>query len=124
MGLRDTISKATQTAFVATGDIPVDVVYYQPASSVYDVSSGTASAGVSTYLFSMIFTSFKSREIDGEHILATDQKGLAAQANVSTIPQADDWLMVVENGVSVRYDVVAKGKDPADAHWALQLRKP
>jgi len=124
VGLRETMSKAAQTAFTAAGDIPVATTYYQRGSTVYDASTGTVSAGVNTYLFSMIFAAFKSNEIDNEHILATDQKGLVPQANFSTIPAVGDYLFIVESGASVRYDVQGFKKDPADALWTLQLRKP
>lgn len=124
MGLRETLSKAAQTAIVATGDIPVTTYFYSIGSTTYDTSTGVASVGSTVYVVSMIFTRFNTNEIMDENIEPTDQKGIIPQANISVIPKIDDYLQIVESGVSVRYDVVGKQKDPADAIWKLQLRRP
>lgn len=124
MGLRDTLSKAAQTAFTAAGDVPVTTYYYQTGSTVYDASTGTTSTGTSQYVVSMIFSRFSTGEILDESVLPSDQLGLIPQANISTIPQVDDYLMAIESGVSARYDVIGIQQDPASALWKLQLRKP
>lgn len=124
MGLRETLSKGAQTAFTAAGDVPESATYYQIGSTSYDVSSGVASVPTTSYVASFIFTSYKNYELNNEHIEPADVKGIIPQANISALPVIDDYLFRVEAGASVRYDVVAVEKDPADALWKLQLRKP
>lgn len=124
MGLRETLSKGAQTAFIAAGDVPELAYYYQTGSSVYDVSAGTVSATTSQYLASFIFTAYSNKELENENIEPADVKAIIPQANISVVPVIDDYLYRIEFGASVRYDVIRRDRDPADAIWKLQLRKP
>jgi len=127
MGLRDTFSKAAQTAFTAAGDVPETVWYYSFAqgTSIYDVSSGTASTVQPATMTSMIFENYKTNEMYNEGIEPTDVKGMVPQAYISGIdPSPKDYIMRVESGASVRYDVMDIMQDPAGALWEFQLRKP
>jgi hypothetical protein len=127
MGLRDTLTNAAKTAFVATGDIPETAYYYQDTytSTAYDISTGVVSTtSASPYVVSMIFVQYSQKERESENIEPADMKGLIPQANISAVPAIDDHLYRVEAGASVRYDVIDREQDPAAALWKLQLRKP
>ena len=125
MGLRDTFSKAAQTIFTAAGDVPEDTYYYVHASSTYDVSSGTVSTGETVTLTTMVFEEFKRSDVDNSNVEPTDVKGTVPQAYLSGIvPDVSDHIMRIESGVSVRYDIIHIGQDPAGATWEFQFRKP
>lgn len=127
MGLRETLSNAAKTAFVAVGDIPETAYYYQEgmSSTSYDISTGTVSTVTgSPYIVSMVFVRYTQSEVQNEHIEPADMMGLIPQANISAIPVIDDHLYRVEAGASVRYDIIDRQQDPASALWKLQLRKP
>lgn len=125
MGLRDVFSNAAQTIFTAAGDVPVATWYYAHSTAVYDVSSGTVSAGTTATLTSMIFEKFTQADRENFSIEPADQKGTIPQAYLSGIvPSIKDHIQIIEAGASVRYDVVKKMQDPASATWVFQLRKP
>lgn len=125
MGLRDLFAGAAETIFTAAGDVPVAMYYYQHGSSVYDVSSGVVSTGVTLTVTTMVFENFKQRDVTNDNIEPTDMQGTFPQSYLPGInPSVKDHLQVIEAGASVRYDIVDKKQDPAGATWVLQLRKP
>lgn len=125
MGLRALFAGAAETIFAAAGDVPVAMYYYQHGSAVYDVSSGTVSAGVSLTVTTMIFEKFKQTNKPNDNVDPTDMQSTFPQSYLPGItPSVKDHLQVVEAGASVRYDIVDKEQDPAGATWVLQLRKP
>jgi hypothetical protein len=125
MGLRDVFANAAETIFIAAGDVPITTYYYAHATAVYDVSSGVVSTGVSLTVTSFIFENYKQIDVENKNIEPTDLKGTIPQARLAgVVPSVKDHIQIVEAGASVRYDVVNKKQDPAQATWELQFRKP
>lgn len=125
MGLRETFTNAAKTVFTAVGDIPEACTYYSRGADAYDASTGVVSTTVSTVVANFVFFNYNKSQIDGEHVEPADVKATIPQANISSIvPNVDDYLMRIEAGASVRYDVVGVEQDPAAALWNLQVRKP
>jgi hypothetical protein len=125
MGIRDVFSKGAQTIFAAVGDVPETAYYYVHASAVYDVSSGTVSTGASAVVTTMVFENYTNMDVANKNVKPTDLKATIPQAYLSAIyPDTRDHVQKIEAGVSVRYDVIDIGQDPAGATWEFQLRKP
>ena len=123
MGLKDTFKAAAETTAQAFGDVFTSAVYEAEATTVYDVSAGTTSIVSSRYLVSMLFSKYKSMEIDGSMVKPTDIKGIIPQNNLTPAPDLNDRVIRVEAGASVVYEIRNIQQDPADAIWKFQLRK-
>ena len=121
MGLKDTIVKATQAAFDATGNIAENTWYYGHASTRYDVSAGYTSVRAKGYMFSAIFTEYKKH---GETSHPVDLMMLAPQQSIIFTPALHDKVVRIENETSVEYEVINFSQDPAGAHYKFELIKP
>lgn len=123
MGLKDTIQKAAQTALKVVDDITVSVTFESVGSTSYDASSGIPTSTDSGHMVSMIFGAYSQQEIVQHQLRPTDVKATIAQLDLPVTPKMDDEVWNVVANVTVAYDVVNIGKDPADAIWVLGLRK-
>ena len=124
MGLKETFQNAAITAVNAAGNVAEQATYTQLSSSVYDVSSGTASTPSASSLVSFIFSAFDAHRIDNHNIMPTDLRGLVPRSTFPYTPGVDDVVTRVEAGVSTAYEVKGIMTDEAEATWEFQLRKP
>lgn len=130
MGLRDDLQADIAEAFddedgLADAVKPFECVRTRTQGD-YDVDSGSYEEITTGYQGRGVFGGFRSFEIDGARILATDTKLTALQneiwatdngevTNAPEVPRIDDVI----NGLTVM-DV---SKDPVDAAWSIQLRR-
>ncbi|MFG6139506.1 hypothetical protein [Halomonas sp. B23F22_10] len=122
MGMRDDLQTDLAEAF--DDDLADAVTAFSGSREIvgeYDPVTGTNAATVA-YSGRGVLGSFRQEEVDGQHILATDQKLTALQNEVTldeggglAEPQVDDTIagLVVKN----------VGQDPVAATWTLALRK-
>lgn len=130
MGLRDDLQADIAEAFddedgLADAVKPFECVRTSTQGN-YDPVTGTYPTVTSGYQGRGVFGGFRSFEIDGARILATDTKLTALQneiwatdngevTNAPEVPKVDDVI----SGLTVM-DV---RKDPVDAAWSIQLRR-
>ena len=120
MGLQATLKNAAVAAFVAIDDIPKSCTYHPKGATSYNPATGAVTEGSqSDETVSFVFAGFTIDEIDGTTIKSSDMKALIPFSNISATPKVEDYL--TEN--SVRWNVMGKRKDPADALWILHVRK-
>lgn len=119
MGLRDTLAKATASAFTALGDIP-ETATYRRSSSVYDPSTGSNVETYVEFTLPVIFTSYQNFEIDRVSVLSTDVKAIVQQADVGITPSATTDMIIMANGEE--FMVLRYAADPAGATYSIQLR--
>ena len=122
MGIRDKVQSKVAAAFnTKLADAVTAFTGSREVAGEYDPVTGTSTTTVA-YSGRGVFGSFRQEEIDGQHILATDQKLTALQNEVTldvdgspATPQVDDTIagLVVKN----------VGQDPVAATWTLALRK-
>ena len=122
MGLRAVFKSGAQSALTAFGDVAVDSRYVSVTSNpIYDPGgSGSVTKATAGESISIIFDEYESSEIDGSKIIRSDQKALIPVDNLSYKPGIDDYITVS----GVRWNVVNKETDPAEALWIIQIRKP
>lgn len=84
-------------------------------SGGYDPVTGTVTNTTETYAGRGVFGGYSVREIDNQHILATDTRLTALQNEITDTPQEGDTIDGLE--------VVRIEKDPAGATYSLTLRK-
>lgn len=130
MSLRDELQADIAEAFddedgLADAVKPFECVRTS-TSGPYDVETGTYPTVTTGYQGRGVFGGFRSFEIDGARILATDTKLTVLQneiwatdngevTNTPEVPRVDDVI----NGLKV-LDV---RKDPADVAWIVQMRR-
>lgn len=84
------------------------------AKGNYDPITGKSDDQIINYSGRGVFGSYAINLIDGDAILATDQKLTVLQAEVTDLPKINDSI----NG----YKVIHIGRDPANITWIIQLR--
>ncbi len=122
MGLLSTMQKAAQTAIKAVGDVAIATTYVGVAnSSAYDPLKDVVQIQGTLYTsVKMVFTEFTANEIDGSKVLATDEKVLIANLDLTPTPKAGDRI---HKSATDHWKVMDKEIDPASALWILQTRK-
>ena len=123
MGLKNAFQKAAIAAFNAAGDIKTSITYRSKTNSnpSFNPSTGVITDPYTDYTdIKFIFLKYESREIDGKSILKNDMKGIIPVLNLTPTPKRDDQIILN----SVLWNVIAYEKDPADALWEIQFRKP
>jgi len=124
MGLKSVFGRAAVAALQAGGDVITESQYYHITSTVYDASTGLASAVAEQYTISGLFTKFSADSIDNENVLPSDVKFIVAQNDFTPgKPIQYDYVRRVEAEASVQYNVQGFDQDPAGALWIIQLRK-
>ena len=127
MGIRSDIQTDIAAAFDTDLSDAVSALegVFTQSSGEYDPVTGTYTTITTTYRGRGVLGGFRTFEIDGVRILATDYEITALQ----------NELLIVENGVTTdspvvpRVDDVINGmavidvqQDPANAAWSLQCR--
>lgn len=115
MGLRDDLQTKLGAAFT---DKLADAVQSfngsREVAGAYDPVTGTTSTTTETYSGRGVFARYRQDEVDGQHIISTDEKLIALQNEVTDTPKVGDYI----NGLRV----LDAQKDPAAASWTVQLR--
>lgn len=121
MGLRGAFGSVATAVVRAFGDVAVEAAYWSHASTVVDTSTGAATSIFATVPgVRMIVAGFTAKEIDGQVIRKTDQKGLVPAPNLPGVrPKESDRLVIG----SATWQVMGVKTDPAEALWQLHLRK-
>ena len=115
MGLRDDLTADLAEAFdTDLADAVTEFEAVRPGVGEYDPVSGTTPSGDVPYTGRGVIGGYRSDEIDGTLIMATDKKLVALQAEVTMEPQVGDTIA----GMRVH----RVGQDPARATWRVQLR--
>lgn len=122
MSLRDAIQQAVQTGMIALDDLVARATYTSVSTPSYNATTG-AIAAASTALpgVPIVFTSYDTREIDGETIRPEDQKAIIATLDLAATPTKNDTITKADGTV---WSVVDIKTDPAGAAWVLQVRRP
>ena len=122
MGLADIVQNMAQAAFNIIGDIPKACTYTSKGTPTYNPATGAYTSTDTTYSgLKFLFEDYAVMEIDDQNILSTDMKATIPQLNLTPTPKKQDTITDAD---SVAWDVVGIGKDPADALWVFQVRKP
>jgi hypothetical protein len=121
-GLKEAFRNAAAAAFAAADDIKESAVLRSKTNSnpEYDPATDTVSDAYTDYTVNIIPSGYNSREVDGQTILATDEKAKILVADLTVDPKRNDQLV----RDSVVWEVENVHKDPADAVWTLQIRRP
>ncbi|SFB19149.1 hypothetical protein [Azotobacter beijerinckii] len=115
MGLRDDITADLAEAFdTDLGDAVTAFTAEHPGPAAYDPATGTMTTTVTAYSGRGVLGSYRSDQIDGTLILATDQELTALQAEVTRSPAVGDTIAGMK--------VVRVEQDPASVTWTIQLR--
>lgn len=123
MSLRDAFQKAAQTAFVAAGNVPVEVRYDSYVTAVNTISTGSVETQYDRYMVSVIFETYSDRLVDGIKVMSGDKKASFPSLNLPVSPTTRDQIQVLENGTWEKHSVEDKDIDPAGALWELQVRR-
>lgn len=116
MGLRDDLTADLTEAF--DEDLADAVAVFEAEhreEGAYDPITGTKVDTVIPYSGRGVIGSYAHALIDGTNILATDEKLIALQAEVTRTPAIGDTV--------AGRQVIRVQQDPAGASWQLQLRK-
>ena len=121
-GLQEAFRNAAAAAFAAVGDIKETAIFRSKtnANPVFNPTTDTISDAYSDYSVNIVPSGYNSKEADGHTVLITDEKAKILVDDLSVDPKRNDQL--VRN--SVVWEVVNIHKDPADAVWTLQIRRP
>lgn len=120
MGLREVLQNAAVAAVAAVGNIATASTFVSIAS-VYDTATGDTTITDTDYPdLKIVFTNYKSNEINNTTILSTDQKALIPKLNLEPTPKMKD--LIQRNGIEWKIESI--DIDPADALWIFQVRKP
>ncbi|MFD2641853.1 hypothetical protein [Pseudomonas japonica] len=90
----------------------------------YDPELGGSTSTTVHYLGRGVFGQYKSREVDGTRILASDVRLKVLQNELLMEEGANATPAVPAIGDQISgYRVINVGQDPAKATWTIQLRK-
>lgn len=131
MSLAARIGRAARRALRAAGDLAVSAVYESFATTVYDASSGAASAVyASVHGVTVVFAGFTLAEPE-DGVEAREKRALIArtalvtEAGAAVRPKPQDRIRHgIDTEASTTWQVVAAETDPAEALWRLRLRRP
>ncbi len=121
MSIKTAFQNAAVTGFKIFDSVNIVSTYTSIGTKSYDATTGTVTSSDTDYnSLNFLFTKYKKMEIDNEHILKTDVKGLIPYDNFPSItPKVGD---VITTSTSLDYSVVNFGVDPSDALYTFQLR--
>lgn len=117
------IQQAVKQAMTVVKPLNSTVVYHSTGTfKKHPVTGIMVESGGADYTSTdMTMVGYKSNEIDGTHVLSTDQKGLISTLVFTDTPKNSDYLTDED---SIKWNVESHKKDPAKALWIIQLRKP
>ncbi len=120
------IKDAVQQGLSALRDPSLDIqklgTYHSKGQETYDTTTGAVSITSTAYTsVPMIFTSYDRKEIDGEAILAEDQKVIISTRDLVPVPTINDAITRADGSI---WSVISIKTDPAGAAWVLQVRRP
>lgn len=122
-GLKEAFKNAAAAAFAAADDVKEEVTLRVKASAnpAYNPTTDSVTDTYTDYDVNAIPSGYDSREVNNQTILDTDEKVKILVDDISNVtPKRND--QVVRD--SVTWEVIHVHKDPADAVWTLQIRKP
>lgn len=121
-GLQEAFQAAAAAAFSAAGNVKETVTLRKKtdASPVYDPVTDIITDPHTDYSVSAIPSGYDSNEVDGVVILDTDEKLKILVSALAVSPAKGDLIF----RSSVRWEIIGIHKDPADAVWTLQIRRP
>lgn len=121
--MKSAIQQAVKQAMGAIKSLNSTLVYHSTGTFTnHPVTGLMVESGSADYtLTEMTMVAYKSNEVDGSHVLATDQKGLISTLDFPTTPKNEDYLTDAD---SIKWNVESYKKDPAKALWIIQLRMP
>lgn len=131
MGLREVFKKAGQTIVKAFGNVAVEVTYTVYGDKTYDDETGVVTTPSTEYPnIKMFFGSYTtSEQAQGENVMGTDIKALAAVEDMTGIkPGPNDRILVTTSSDDTFrsgdvYKMVSDFKtDEAEAMYELHLR--
>jgi len=120
--LQQAFKKAAQTAFNAVGTVKNTVTYRSKTNKnpTYTPGTNAVSDAYTDYEIDIVREDYRSREIDNRLVLVTDIKAIIPVDNMTVTPKINDVIVIDE----VTWEVVDIHKDPADALYTFQLRRP
>lgn len=126
MGLKEAFQGAAQAAIRSFANVREEVTYRSWSSTAYDLDSREVTQTMTEKKVKGIWEDFVVEQIDNVNVLARDRifivarKDLIAAGFASTFePHHNDQI---QRGSNERWDVVRIERDPADAHYTLQVR--
>jgi hypothetical protein len=133
MGFKEMASSIATTAFNVFSSLQQSCTYRSKASEspIYDPATGIPSGTYTDIPVSMIFTSYRSDEVnsnirlertssEGTEIRLSDMKALIPHTRLPVTPKMND--IIILSGAS--WEVIRVSEDAAQALWTFQLRKP
>ena len=123
MTLKTDIQKIVEDIFVSvdTWGLTTSVTYvHHTGNPTYDPDTRVSTLSTTNYPVEMLLTSFENKEIDNIVIMGTDRKAMIASRDLTPTPSLKDTITIS----SVTHEIINIRKDPADAMWIFQIRKP
>jgi len=123
MTLKTDIQKIVKDVFasVDTWGFATSVTYiHHTGNPTYDPETRVTTAATTSYSVKMLLTSYENKEIDNVVIMGTDKKAMIASKDLAPTPSLKDTITID----SVTHEIMNIEKDPADAMWVFQIRKP
>lgn len=121
MGLQASIKKAVQSAFVAIGDLKIDVNYWKKGDAERNSTTRVLESTDNVYALSVVFIDFEIKKIDDEAIRKGDVEVYFPADDLPVEPELADYMEEVDTGIT--WNVINKRLDPAKALWILHVRK-
>lgn len=127
MGIRSELQTELARAFdTDLADAVREVEGSRSMQGVYDPELGGSTTTTIRYFGRGVFGQYKSREVDGTRILASDVRLKVLQnellMEVAEGANATPAIPAISDQIS-GYRVINVGQDPAQATWTIQLRK-
>lgn len=121
-GLQEAFKNAAAAAFAAAGDTKESVILRSKtnANPTYDPVTDTVSDAYTSYTVDSVPSGYNSHEADGQTVLITDEKIKILVDDLAVDPKMNDLLV----RDSVVWEIINVHKDPANAVWTLQVRRP
>ena len=121
MGLRDSVKRAVQSAFVAIGDLKIDVNYWQKGDADRNSTTRTVESADRLHVLAVVFIDFDVKRIDNEAVRSGDVEIYFPADDLPIEPDLGDYIEEIDT--KVIWNIINKKLDPASALWILQARK-
>ena len=121
MGLRDSVKKAVKSAFVAIGDLKIDVNYWQKGDADRNTTTRDVVSADRLHVLAVVFIDFDVKKIDNAAIRNGDVEIYFPANDLPIEPGLNDYIEEIDT--KVIWNIINKKLDPAKALWILQARK-